>query len=70
MRPCGPLSSHGEPGKPACPHCGGPLMRIARRPIDRLLSRLVSVQRYRCERFSCQWEGLLRVPAERGRRSD
>lgn len=65
-----PLTSDGEPGKPSCPQCGGHLIRIARRPIDRWLSRLVAVQRYRCEGFSCQWEGNVRVPVERGRTSD
>lgn len=57
------LSEEGEPGKPSCPQCGAHLIRIARRPFDRVLSRLVPVQRYRCERFNCQWEGNLRVQA-------
>ena len=57
----------GEAGKPSCPQCGGQLIRIARRPLDRVLSRFVPVQRYRCECFSCQWEGNLRVPVARGR---
>ncbi len=57
-----PRAPDGEPGKPSCPQCGGRLIRIARRPLDRLLSRFSPVQRYRCERFNCQWEGNVRVP--------
>lgn len=45
----------------ACPMCKGALMRIWRRPIDRLSSQFVPVHRFRCERFSCGWEGNLRV---------
>lgn len=45
----------------ACPQCAAMLVRTPRRAIDHLLSRFVPVQRYRCERFLCQWQGNLRV---------
>lgn len=45
----------------ACPLCDQYLIRIGRRPIDRLLSQFVPVHRYRCRFFSCQWEGNLDV---------
>jgi len=45
-----------------CPLCGKPyLRRINRRLIDRLFSVLIPVRRYRCEDFSCQWEGNIRA---------
>lgn len=44
-----------------CPLCSAPLVRTPRRSIDHLLSRFVPLQRYRCERFVCQWQGNLRV---------
>ena len=40
-----------------CPHCGGRLMRTARRLRDRVWSLLVPLKRFRCDRFSCQWIG-------------
>ena len=43
-----------------CPHCGGDLMRIRRRPVDRLLSVFVPVRRFRCVNFRCIWEGNVR----------
>ncbi len=53
---------HAEIGAdvPGCPlyGCRG-LIRIHRRPIDRLLSLFVSVYRFRCQQFECQWEGNL-----------
>jgi len=39
-----------------CPNCGGDLRRIRRYPIDRLVSLVVPVRRFRCE--ECTWEGL------------
>lgn len=46
-----------------CPHCHGPVYRIHRRPIDRLISLVVPIRRYRCDdpRLDCKWEGNLRV---------
>ena len=43
----------------SCPCCGGPLMRIARRPVDRLLSFFRSVHRYQCIVLECGWQGNL-----------
>ena len=43
-----------------CPLCAGELMRIPRRPIDRFTSLFGTRHRFRCERFTCQWEGNLR----------
>lgn len=45
----------------SCPVCGAALLRTPRRSIDYLISRFTPVQRFRCERFSCQWQGNLRV---------
>lgn len=43
-----------------CPMCGEPgLIRVHRRPVDRLLSLFVGLQRFRCPQFECQWEGNL-----------
>jgi hypothetical protein len=47
----------------SCPVCNGSLVRIWRRPIDRLSSKFVPVHRFRCEGFSCGWVGNLRVEA-------
>ncbi len=48
----------------ACPKCGGRLLRVWRRPVDRIISLVLPVQRYRCGYFVCQWSGNLRaVPA-------
>lgn len=54
----------GEPDKPACPQCGGRLIRMTRRAMDRALSLFVPVRRYRCQNFSCQWEGRVRAPSD------
>jgi hypothetical protein len=43
-----------------CPHCGGNLMRIRRRPVDRLFSVFVPVRRFRCVDLRCIWEGNVR----------
>lgn len=49
-----------DAGVPTCPLCGNRgLIRIHRRPIDRLLSLFVDVYRFRCQQFECQWEGNL-----------
>ena len=47
--------------KRACPQCGLALDRIRRRPIDRLTSLFVPVQRYHCRNFTCHWEGNLKA---------
>ena len=54
-----PLSSEDR----SCPICDAShLYRTKRRTIDRLLSRLIPVRRYHCER--CGWVGNLRVKNE------
>lgn len=60
------------PGMPVCPLCGSlGLVRIHRRPIDRMLGLFVRVYRFRCEEFECQWEGnLTRRQCGKGTRSD
>jgi len=43
-----------------CPSCGGAdLLRIRRRPLDRLLSWVHAVYRFRCADPHCAWEGTL-----------
>lgn len=44
----------------ACPRCGSVVERVARRPIDRLISYLVPVYRYRCRSLRCGWTGNIR----------
>lgn len=44
-----------------CPLCSHDLIRVARRPVDRLLSLVAPQCRYRCRQHDCQWEGALRV---------
>ena len=43
-----------------CPRCGGPIIRVHRRPGDRLFKNLllVRIARYRCDNLNCGWEGL------------
>ncbi len=55
------MQDYVSPTRHACPHCGTALVRTPRRPIDYLISRFVPVQRFRCERFSCQWQGNIRI---------
>jgi hypothetical protein len=43
----------------SCPCCGGPLMRIARRPADRFMSLFRPVHRYQCIVLECGWQGNL-----------
>ncbi len=60
--PHGFATSRGRFGH-ACPACQGGLVRIWRRPLDRFTSQFVPVHRFGCERFSCGWEGNLRIDA-------
>lgn len=50
-------------GVPLCPRCNGALIRIQRRPIDRLISVFVPVDRFRCAgrngKPDCSWSGNL-----------
>jgi hypothetical protein len=50
-----------EAASHVCPVCQGLVLRIGRRPVDKLTSLFAPVQRYRCETFSCGWEGNFRV---------
>lgn len=56
-------SSRAEPAdylnvsRHSCARCGGSLIRTPRRPIDYFWNIFVSVHRFRCNRFSCQWTG-------------
>ena len=43
-----------------CPVCGTNLIRTPRRQVDRVVSLFVPVRRFRCQNFSCQWQGNLR----------
>jgi hypothetical protein len=43
-----------------CPKCGGALIRVHRRPLDRLQSVVLPVRRFRCDAFHCRYEGNLR----------
>lgn len=51
--------------KPVCPRCGSSVFRISRKPIDRLLSVIAPVQRYKCRaekaNFHCTWEGVIQL---------
>ena len=64
MSPRAPITGpadYVELGQHRCPQCAGPLARIARRPVDRLLSLFGAKHRYRCRGFLCQWVGNLPV---------
>jgi predicted DCC family thiol-disulfide oxidoreductase YuxK len=53
---------------PDCPKCNGKLRRINRRPLDRSISLVYPVARYRCAGRECGWEGTIgdyRKAAER-----
>ncbi len=52
-------SPEGLGDRRSCPACAGILIRIARRPQDRLTSLLKPVFRYRCREHQCRWEGTL-----------
>lgn len=46
-----------------CPLCEHDLIRVTRRPVDRLLSFFAPLYRYRCRQHACQWEGTLHLGA-------
>jgi hypothetical protein len=50
-------------GEHVCPQCNAPLDRVQRRIVDRLVSWISPVRRYRCRMkgWSCDWEGNLRT---------
>lgn len=43
----------------ACPQCGAAIVRIPRRPEDRVASETAAIRRYRCGADGCGWEGTL-----------
>jgi len=43
-----------------CPRCNGELIRVRRRLIDKLLSIVIPVRRFRCVDAGCIWEGNVR----------
>ncbi len=45
-----------------CPVCNGAVERVRRRWIDRFVSLVLPLQRYRCQSrgWGCDWEGNLR----------
>lgn len=49
---------------PQCIVCNEPLLRLRRRQIDRCLSLVIPVYRFRCQNQFCQWEGLFVQPLE------
>lgn len=42
---------------PVCPRCQGPIQRIHRTRLDRIISLYVPVRRYRCADRECRWQG-------------
>jgi hypothetical protein len=52
-------SPHEGRSRPACPRCNASAIRIPRRFIDRVISVVHPVHRYRCHSFICSWEGNL-----------
>lgn len=60
------LVGHASPAQayarePTCPRCDGPIDRIPRLALDRLVSLVVPLRRYRCCTPACAWEGTLRT---------
>jgi hypothetical protein len=63
--------SYGDSGLNRCPICGAHgMLRIRRRPIDRILSLFVRLRRFRCTHVECHWEGNLRAHAPDRRRPE
>jgi hypothetical protein len=52
-----PISPQAQPCLPACPRCKNSVIRIPRRFIDRVISVVHPIHRYRCRSFICNWEG-------------
>jgi hypothetical protein len=55
------LYTHAPHTALGCPRCGGVLVRVRRKPFDRLLSLLSPRRRYRCRVMGCGWEGALHI---------
>lgn len=56
------VPGHSPRGR-SCPQCNGPVERIRRRILDRIVSWIMPVYRYRCRMkgWGCDWEGNLRT---------
>jgi hypothetical protein len=56
------VPGHSSRGR-VCPQCNGPVERVRRRILDRLVSWIMPVHRYRCRMkgWGCDWEGNLRT---------
>jgi uncharacterized protein with PIN domain len=50
----------------SCPRCNGSVLRVRRRFVDRLVSLITPVHRFRCRAkgWGCDWEGNRRVTRE------
>ena len=61
IHPSNPANHHAH-GR-VCPKCNGPVRRVRRHFIDRLVSLITPVRRYRCHEkewgWGCDWEGIL-----------
>jgi hypothetical protein len=54
------MKSRKRPRNLHCLLCHGRMLRVVRRPLDRLISLFVPVQRYRCASMGCGWECRVR----------
>lgn len=55
-----PVALRREAVRPMCPRCLCRVNRMPRGAVDRLISLVVPVRRYRCRALACAWEGALR----------
>jgi hypothetical protein len=44
-----------------CPQCGEVAVRVRRRPLDRVVSLVGLVWRFRCKNRECRWTGTVRM---------
>ena len=51
-----PISPETQRDPPACPRCKTGVLRVRRRLVDRVISAVYPVHRYRCHSFICHWE--------------
>lgn len=56
----GPAALRRDAVRPMCPRCLSRVNRMPRGLLDRLISLVVPVRRYRCRALACAWEGVLR----------
>ena len=54
------ISQISSQGKLSCPQCKSSVFHISRRILDRLISFVTPLRRYRCISMKCNWEGTLR----------